>query len=189
MKPSLRFALAALLVCLAQTAALGYMVLGRAAILRNGETVMLRTAPVDPRDLLRGDYVILSYDVSTVPAAVISGAWPKEQGRQRLWVRLVKGADGVSTVAEAAFQPLVPATGSVVMKSLPFDYWPSDTKADQRVSYGIERYYVPEGEGRALEAARDAETLTVAVSVGGDGTAQLRALYRDGTMVYEEPLF
>lgn len=189
MKPSLRFALAALLVCIAQTAALAYMVLGRAAILRNGETVMLRTAPVDPRDLLRGDYVILSYDVSTVPASAISGTWPAEKGRQSLWVRLVKGVDGISTVGEAAFQPLAPVAGSVVVKSQPFDYWPSDPKADQRVTYGIERYYVPEGEGRALEAARDAETLTVAVSIGGDGTAQLRALYRNGTMVYEEPIF
>ena len=29
-----------------------------------GETVFLRTAPVDPRDLFRGDYVQLQYDIA-----------------------------------------------------------------------------------------------------------------------------
>jgi uncharacterized membrane-anchored protein len=34
--------------------------------LRTGEEVLLKTLPVDPRDLFRGDYVILRYDVSRV---------------------------------------------------------------------------------------------------------------------------
>lgn len=28
---------------------------------------MLRTMPVDPRDLLRGDYIILGYEISRLP--------------------------------------------------------------------------------------------------------------------------
>src|SRR5437667_8552551 len=35
--------------------------------LSTGRVVLLETAPVDPRDLLRGDYVILSYKISRVP--------------------------------------------------------------------------------------------------------------------------
>jgi len=31
-----------------------------------GEKVLLRTAPVDPRDIFRGDYVSLRYDISTL---------------------------------------------------------------------------------------------------------------------------
>ncbi|MFM8289610.1 MAG: GDYXXLXY domain-containing protein, partial [Planctomycetaceae bacterium] len=30
-----------------------------------GETIRLRVIPVDPRDLFRGDYLILSYDFTT----------------------------------------------------------------------------------------------------------------------------
>ena len=66
-----RFALAALAVGLGQTAILGYMVESRASILRYGTEILLQTALVDPRDLLRGDYVILSYDISTIPAAFL----------------------------------------------------------------------------------------------------------------------
>ena len=34
--------------------------------LRSAPTVLLETRPVDPRDMLRGDYVILSYKISGV---------------------------------------------------------------------------------------------------------------------------
>ena len=189
MKPSIRYLIAALAVCILQTTALAYMVLGRAAILRDGQEVMLRTAPVDPRDLLRGEYVILSYEVSTVPASAFTGEMPKARGRERLWVRLAPGEDGISSVQEAAFAPLPPKPGTVVMRSLPFDYWPSETPDDRRVDYGLERYYVPEGEGRRLEEMRNEQALKVAARVAADGTAQLRGLYAGGALLYEEPLF
>jgi len=32
-----------------------------------GREILLKTVPVDPRDLLRGDYVILNYEVAQVP--------------------------------------------------------------------------------------------------------------------------
>ncbi|HEY8899147.1 MAG TPA: GDYXXLXY domain-containing protein, partial [Chthoniobacterales bacterium] len=32
-----------------------------------GPRYLLQTRPVDPRDLLRGDYVILGYEISTPP--------------------------------------------------------------------------------------------------------------------------
>ena len=38
----------------------------RASILRDGREIVLRTEPVDPRDLMRGDYVRLGY-TSTFP--------------------------------------------------------------------------------------------------------------------------
>ncbi len=31
-----------------------------------GEKILLRTAPVDPRDIFRGDYISLRYDISTL---------------------------------------------------------------------------------------------------------------------------
>ena len=69
--------LAALLVAGAQTAALGYMIESRASILRSGRDVLLKTVPVDPRDLLRGDYVILSYDISRLQPELFKGDRPR----------------------------------------------------------------------------------------------------------------
>ena len=47
------------------------MVVDRVRILREGREVTLQTRPVDPRDFLRGDYVVLSYDISSVPAGAL----------------------------------------------------------------------------------------------------------------------
>ena len=53
-----------LLLALAQIAFLSWMIAGRAAILRDGREVLLKVEPVDPRDLLRGDYVVLTYEIT-----------------------------------------------------------------------------------------------------------------------------
>jgi uncharacterized membrane-anchored protein len=49
---------------LIQVALLAAMVVDRAQVLREGTEVKLQTRPVDPRDFLRGDYVVLGYDIS-----------------------------------------------------------------------------------------------------------------------------
>lgn len=190
----MRYLAIALAVVLAQTAVLGWMIEGRASLLRSGEEVLLKTAPVDPRDLLRGDYVILSYDISTIPAAVIRGDQPPEAGWQVMHVRLKPGADGFWAVAEAAFAPLDPEAGSVVLETQRFYFYggmdlKNNPETSLRVDYGIERFYVPEGEGRAIETARNEGAVTVVARVGSNGRAQIRALRMDGEALYEEPLY
>ena len=169
-------------MALIQTAVLGYMVESRASILRNGVDVRLKTAPVDPRDLLRGDYVTLGYAISTIDRSIIVGETPKAAGRQTMAVRLVPGADGLWSASQASFAPLPEQPGSVVVRTLPFDYYPGADGAVPEtifVSYGIERYYVPEGEGRVLEEARNAQALEVAarVSLGPAGCRSGRSCW------------
>ncbi|HEV7309421.1 GDYXXLXY domain-containing protein [Ensifer sp.] len=181
--------LAALLVAGAQTAALGYMIESRASILRSGREVLLKTVPVDPRDLLRGDYVILSYDISRIEPELFTGGFPAEEKEAQIYVRLEQQLDGFWTVTQAAFQPLAAAGDTVVLRSLPFVYYPSTPPAPVNVEYGIERFYVPEGEGRTLEEARNAEALSVDVRVDAGGKAQIREIAVNGSPVYEEPLY
>ena len=45
----------------------------RASILKSGTEVRLRTVPVDPRDLFRGDYVVFSYEIGTVDVGDAAG--------------------------------------------------------------------------------------------------------------------
>jgi uncharacterized membrane-anchored protein len=185
--------IAAAIVAIAfQTVVIGYMVQGRASILRSGTDIWLETAPVDPRDLLRGDYVILSYPVSTISKAMVTGEIPKESGRQRMSVRLKPGVDGFWTVAEASFGDLPSREGMVVMRTLPFHYYVAVDGGMPEllfVTYGIERYYVPEGEGRVLEDARNDGALEVEARVSADGTPQIVRLILDGKPIYEEPLY
>ncbi|MDR7027464.1 GDYXXLXY domain-containing protein [Rhizobium rosettiformans] len=185
------FAAVALAMALLQTAILGYMIEGRAGILRSGTEVLLKTAPVDPRDLLRGDYVILTYDVSTISTTSIIGQKPETGDAARLHVRLKPGADGFWTVSEASFDPLPVEDGSVVLLSQPVTIydWEWQNAGNLTVSYGIERFYVPEGEGRPIEDGRNEGRVSVAARVSEDGQAQIRTLMLDGEPLYEEPLY
>lgn len=185
------FAAVALFIAIVQTAILGYMIEGRASILRSGTDVLLKTAPVDPRDLLRGDYVILTYDISTISTTSITGARPETGEVARLNVRLKPGADGFWTVSAASFDPLAEEVGSVVLISQPVTIydWEWQNAGNLTVSYGIERFYVPEGEGRPIEDGRNQGRVSVAVRVSEDGQAQIRALMLDNEPLYEEPLY
>lgn len=183
--------IAALIAAVLQTAALGYMVESRASILRNGKEVLLKTVPVDPRDLLRGDYVILSYDISSLPPELFRAGLPTVPEEVTVYVRLSKQLDGFWSASEASFQPLAPTDENVVLRSQPFTYYPSSSESPSpiNVAYGIERFYVPEGEGRVLEQARNAEALSVNVRINNAGRAQIRQIAVEGTPVYEEPLY
>jgi uncharacterized membrane-anchored protein len=185
------FAAVALFIAIVQTAILGFMIEGRASILRSGTDVLLKTAPVDPRDLLRGDYVILTYDISTISTTSITGTRPQTGEVARLHVRLKPGADGFWTVSEASVAPLVGQDGSVVLKSQPVQISEYQWEEGGSVSltYGIERFYVPEGEGRPIEDGRNEGRVSVAARVSDTGQAQIRALMLDGEPLYEEPLY
>lgn len=174
---------------LLQTGIILYMIVSHALILMHGTEVLLKAAPVDPRDLLRGDYVVLNYDISRIPVSSLVGEKPKVDGSETLYVRLEKQADGYWAAAESSFQPLSEKTDTVVLKSLPFDYRPAIDTESIRVGYGIESYYVPEGEGHHLEQATSAGRVGMAVRVGSSGTAQIRSLLLDGQQVYDEPLY
>ena len=67
-----RSILLAVLVAALQVGFLGWMIAGRAAILRDGAEALLKVEPIDPRDLLRGDYVRLGYEISRITARLVT---------------------------------------------------------------------------------------------------------------------
>src|SRR2546430_1537864 len=79
------FGVAALL----QVVLLAVMIIDRAQILREGTEVTLQTRPVDPRDLLRGDYVVLGYDMSQLPAGPLLNQ-PAASRNPMLFVKLAQ---------------------------------------------------------------------------------------------------
>ena len=70
--------LTVLLTLLILTAMLGTMVWSRISLLQNGTEVVLKTAPVDPRDLLRGYFVRLRYDISRMKLKELAG-WNEDR--------------------------------------------------------------------------------------------------------------
>src|SRR5690606_14422471 len=101
---------------------------GRAAVLRDGSEVTLSVEPVDPRDLLRGDYVTLAYNISRVPADLF-GEMAEERGDEddrTVYVRLKADDDGVFQPVAARFgkppEP-EPAEGEVDVRGVTQPRW------------------------------------------------------------------
>ena len=188
-----RLLASALVVALLQIGFLSWVITGRAAILRNGTEVLLRIEPVDPRDLLRGDYVQLAYGISNLPVRLIADRSPDAalSAGEAIKVRLAKSADGTwEAVAAYLGEPSAepgPEQADIAGQVL-YD-WVPDPDGAVPVSYGIERFYLPEGEGRAIETDTRARPFTMVVAVAEDGTAQIKALMDGQARLYEEPFY
>ncbi len=64
-----------------------------------------------------------------------------------------------------------------------------DPEANIRLSFGIERYYVLEGEGHPIEGSQREHDITVLVAVDASGSPVIKALMDEGQPLYEEPFY
>lgn len=185
--------LGAIAVAVVQIGFLVSMIAGRAAILRNGTDVVLEVRPVDPRDLLRGDYVILGYNISSISTELFEQRpdGTEWDDRRPVYVRLRVGEDGVWQAVAARYggpPEAVANEGDVDIRGVASAFWPDGTTFVD-VDYGIERFYVPEGEGRAIETDMRVRAFRMKVAVASSGTAQIKSFHDGETMLYAEPLY
>ncbi|WP_369719918.1 GDYXXLXY domain-containing protein [Bradyrhizobium sp. LLZ17] len=183
------FGVAILLQCVL----LMLIVADRMQILRDGTEVTLQTQLVDPRDLLRGDYVVLGYDISQLAAGALAGQ-PTAERNPIVFVKLASNASGLYEAVSVHAAP-VPVTAPQVLIRGRVAYGTSCGSAGRAfcdtltVRYGLESYFVPEGEGKTLEQARNQRKLRVVAAVLPSGRAAIKRLLLDGQPVYEEPLY
>ena len=196
MTSSRKLVFAALAVALVQIGILSWMIASRAMILRSGREVVLEVEPVDPRDLLRGDYVRLGYNISSLPAELFGKAGMTTEPQVLadglvVYVRLRPGADGIWQPVAAAYGAPPPAARQPEEVDVrgTAQYWPSPTARRLSVDYGIERFYLPEGQGKPIEDAMRERKFRMKVAVAGDGTAQIKAFYDGDALIYSEPLY
>lgn len=181
-----------LAVTAVQTAILGWMVWDRVSLLHNGREVVIDVVPVDPRDLFRGDYVRLGYDFARLPGSEIQG---RPRHGQPVYVLLERdSATGKWRLANASVKPLPAATApdQVVIKGridapwLSRDAGPLRAPAWVQARFGIESYFLPEGQGGDLEKLVREKKVSVLVAVGDDGTAAIKAILADGQPLASE---
>ncbi len=179
----------AAIASLLQTGFLYASIETRASILRSGRELVLQTRPVDPRDLMRGDYVILGYDISSVRIKDIRGQ-QQANDRRTVYVALKPDADGNWHFSRASFTPFTDLDVQEVQLRGQSHYVISpDADHSIPLVYGIERYYVPEGEGRAIEKGQQEKRITVVLAVNASGTAVIKALRDNGRQLHKEPLY
>ncbi len=148
--------------------------------LRSGEVVHLETMPVDPRDLLRGDYVILNYKISTLPVSLFPEEWQTNLANSELEGRdvyvLLEKRGEFHEVVSASLEPVEDATQRPQLRGTIQHTWRdrNQTNGTVRVEYGLERYYVEEGTGNPRGK------LTVDVSVPASGRGLIKQVYVEG---------
>ena len=170
-----------------QLVALGYMVMDRVWLVKTGREIVLPIAPVDPRDLFKGDFVRLAYPISRLENVEISEPKPHD----RAWAYAVieplpVKEDGWRVVRIDAQMPRDLKPEQVVLKAKTTSSW-SDRR--QTLRYGLERYYVPEGTGLELERIAAQRKMAAIVAVDRSGNAAIKGLAIDGKKVYDEPMF
>ncbi|MGY3348321.1 MULTISPECIES: GDYXXLXY domain-containing protein [unclassified Bradyrhizobium] len=176
---------------LLQCALLILMVTDRAQILREGTKVTLQTRPVDPHDLLRGDYVVLGYDISQLPAGALAGQ-PSAGRNPVVFVKLAPDASGLYQAVSVHAAPVAVTAPEVLIRGRVSYSCGSTVRTfcdGLTIRYGLESYFVPEGEGRTLEQARNQQKLRVVAAVLPSGRAAIKRLLLDGEPVYEEPWY
>ncbi len=143
------------------------MVVSAALPLMTGTDIAVRTRPVDPRDLFRGNYAQLSYDFSRVSLQALMSAAPPRTG-EVVYVSLREGRDGMHEFAAASLEQ--PEDGVFLRGRVEY------VMEDQvNVLYGIEAFFAPKETALALEQTlRERAVATLAVS--GSGRARIRTV-------------
>lgn len=184
--------LAAILSVACLSAVLFWMIADRATILRDGREVVLKTRPIDPRDLLRGRYVRLDYGISRIPPMLFApGAIDYFDSGTTIFVRLEEGDDGFWEATAAAVETIPddsPADAVWIRGETQFRMSSTDNPAN--VKYGIERFYAPETAAPEIERRmRSGDVTEIVVAIAGDGRAQIKALRQAGETIFTERLY
>jgi uncharacterized membrane-anchored protein len=163
-----------ILVLALQTAWLLAMVATQEYALAHGKVILLETRRVDPRDRLRGDYLILNYKISDVPANLFSPPVTKDLPfGANIFVALAPGTNRFYEVMRASTNEFMPAAGEVVLRGKSaYAGW--NPGGSIHVAYGIENYFVAEGTGNP------AGKLTVRAVVPASGRASIKQVFVDG---------
>jgi len=166
--PYLRWGLLALI----QLALIAVPLADRLQVQMQGQEVVLNLRPVDPRDLLRGDYVIINLEISRVEKT-LPGADQGLKSGETVYVGLDISADGVARPMKIA-RTRDEAGALAIAGRIGYG------SADQvQIDYDIDAFYLPEGTGREIERL-PAKRVQAVVAVHPDGRALPLRLLVDG---------
>ena len=142
--------------------------------LAGGKVVLLETWPVDPRDLMRGDYVTLNYKISDVALGLFSPVLTNGLAPGETVYVALEPRGQFHEVVLASTNQITPADGQVVLKGQSRSWWNSAAQRSVHLEYGLERYYVREGTGNPRGK------LTVQAAVPDSGQARIKEVFVDG---------
>ena len=161
--------------------------------LNTGTMILLETKPIDPRSLFRGDYVRLNYTINQLNLAELSGH-ARFQKYDKVFVVLQEDLPYWEPLSVHGRHPVL-KLGQMAIKGELISIQDihknigKEPSTILHVRYGIENYFVPEGEGRALERPKENEKIDMRIAVDKFGNAGIKAVLVNGKERYTEMLF
>jgi uncharacterized membrane-anchored protein len=162
-----------ILIAALQVLVLAYMAGEREWVLRTSRTIYLRSAPIDPRDAMRGDYVRVNYPMSSVPAALCQGRLVTTNATfeglrrdTRVYAALRTDTESVAELLSLSSER---PPGGVFIRGRTERSWGDHVQ----VRYGLEALFLEQGRGHELEQPVNRDDIwvplemKVAVSPGG----------------------
>lgn len=134
--------------------------------LYRGTEIRLRTTPVDPRSMFRGNYAQLRYEISSIAGDELAEV--KIRSGEVVYVRLKPSDDGTYEYNGVGLKK---PEGGVFIRGRITDPWGRGSP----VRYGIEAFFAPEDKARAIED-KLRENAVAVVMVTRGGRAALKAV-------------
>jgi len=161
------------------------IMLFKVSVLKGGDDILLTIRPVDPRDILRGDFVTFQYDINEINSSDFNYS-PLRNGdtvyvplrrEEKFWrasccVIKVKPVKGRTVYLKGRIASGGDQAGGNT------DSFRKPSARMIRVVYGIEDYFIPEGSGSAPGQRFD--NAYARVTVDESGRAVLKKIYIDG---------
>lgn len=138
-----------------------------------GKEIRLQTVPIDPRDLLYGDYVVLKYDINQINASLWMGPGKILGDNKIVYVVIKPNEKNTNKTYEAVgiYDQKPTVQGEEVALRGTLEY---RDNSYIHVKYGLETYYIAENTGKKLE--EQVGTLVTKVKVAPWGRAILEGI-------------
>lgn len=145
------------------------MYVSAALPLWTGTEVRIKTIPVDPRSMFRGNYARLRYDISQIDADKLSGNDDLRNG-EKVYVALEPGKDGLYQYAGVSLEK---PDSKIFLRGRIENRRYRTSGGSLRIKYGIEAFFAP--KEKALQLEKELRDGGVAVlMVASSGKARLK---------------
>jgi len=164
---------------LLQVGVLAYMVYGRESIVSSGVRIEIPTAPIDPRDPFRGDFVRLKYEMNQMPMHSAQFEMSEAELKKDTPVYTVLRQEPGGSYHPDYMTDKKPSDGMFIkgrVNGRIIQRW--DNFRFLNIRYGIEQWFVEQGTGIAIENRQGVRggpqvPMFMEVALGDNGTAVL----------------
>ncbi|RLS27321.1 MAG: hypothetical protein DWH70_00940 [Planctomycetota bacterium] len=140
------------------------------------DRVRFQVFPVDPRDMMRGEYITLGYEFSRLPEDVtliderIKSYKTKTNINQKtIDVYVTLKFNLKEDIYKGVFFSSTPPTKGRYLRG--------KLNSNNRIEFGIEAFYLQEGKGQIYEQAIREKKLVAEVYLAPDGSAQMKQVH------------